>query len=607
MKIPEKSKPHSRTPSIPFRVYTASLAPNEEAQTASPPKSIEFLRRHLGNSDALPQLVALAIVSGTLTALVILAFRLLIDYPLTLWLGDAEAFETLGYLQRASLPLAGAFVIGLALSVLGRGQRRVGVPHVMACLSERRGRLPASNALVQFFGGAAALLSGQSGGREGPAIHLGAATASLLGQWLRLPNDGMRTLVACGTAAALASSFNTPIAGVIFAMEVVMMEYTIANFLPVIIAAVAASLTVDALLGTEPPFTVALIEVQSLPEVPQIILAGLVIGCLAAGFNLLIQQFARLNQWPFLARVTLAGGITGLAALAAPGVLGIGYDTLNSAMLGELAVGSLIALAVLKLVTNAAAFGLGLPVGLIGPALVIGGCAGGAIGGFGLASEQDASVQAFYVMLGMAAMMAAVLRAPLAALMAVVEMTLNANLILPAMLIIAVAMLTTNEVFKHQSPFLTTVRSYGVVYPPNPAVWSLTEPQVATIMNPNIERLPWTVGRPQAEAALARGPAWILFEGPSGDCPGLLNAADLRTALGEYGATGSDIDLRAFPAVRRNISEIDADATVDEAEALIGAGELVALIVRADSSAAAPSAIGIVTEREIDRYRALSS
>ena len=84
---------------------------------------MEFLRRQFGNSEALPQLVALAIVSGVLTALVILAFRLLIDYPLTLWLGDSEAFETLGYLQRASLPLAGAIAIGLAMSLLSREQR----------------------------------------------------------------------------------------------------------------------------------------------------------------------------------------------------------------------------------------------------------------------------------------------------------------------------------------------------------------------------------------------------------------------------------------------------------------------------------------------------
>ena len=541
-----------------------------------------------------------------LTALVILAFRLLIDTPLALWLGDSEAFESLGHLQRASLPLAGAFAIGLALSFVSRERRQVGVPHVMACLGERRGRLPAGNAAVQFFGGAAALLTGQSGGREGPAIHLGAAAASLLGQWLRLPNDGMRTLVACGTAAALASSFNTPIAGVIFAMEVVMMEYTIASFLPVIIAAVAASLTVDALLGTEAPFDVAMIEVQSLPEVPLIIVAGLAIGCLAAGFNLLIQQFERLNHWPFLARVTLAGGITGVVALAAPGVLGIGYDTLNSAMLGELAVGSLIALAVLKLVTNAAAFGLGLPIGLIGPALVIGGCAGGAIGAIGQAADQDASILAFYVMLGMAAMMAAVLRAPLAALMAVVEMTLNANLILPAMLIIAVAMLTTNEVFKHQSPFLNTVRGYGVVYPPNPAVWRRTEPQVEAIMNPSLARLPWTVARAQVEAALAGSPAWILLEGRSGDLRGLLNAADLRTALNETdGAPESDIDLRALPAVRRDISKVDPNATLAEAEALMRAGHLAALVVCAKDAGATPK--GIITDREIRRHRAASS
>ncbi len=92
--------------------------------------------------------------------------------------------------------------------------------------------MPLANAIVQFIGGAAALLTGQSGGREGPAIHLGAAVSSLFGQFLDLPNNSIRTLVACGTAAAIAGSFNTLLAGVVFAMEVIMIEYTIASFIP---------------------------------------------------------------------------------------------------------------------------------------------------------------------------------------------------------------------------------------------------------------------------------------------------------------------------------------------------------------------------------------
>ena len=205
----------------------------------------------------------------------------------------------------------------------------------MERLSRHQGHLPAGNALVQFFGGAAALLSGQSGGREGPAIHLGAATASLLGCTRHLPKNSMRTLVACGTAAALASAFNTPVAGVIFAMEVVMMEYSFGNFLPVIIASVTAAFSAHLFLGPEPPLNAPPPEMRSLAEVPFVCLAGLAIGCLAAGFNRLLAGFAALSAWPFLARAGLAGALTGIAALATPGVRGMGYDTLNSAMAGN--------------------------------------------------------------------------------------------------------------------------------------------------------------------------------------------------------------------------------------------------------------------------------
>jgi len=127
----------------------------------------------------------------------------------------------------------------------------------MERLSRHQGHLPIRNAIVQFFGGILALISGQSGGREDPAIHLGAASSSLLGQAFSLPNNSIRTLVACGTAAAIAGSFNTPIAGVIFAMEVVMMEFTIGSFIPVIIAAVASTLLAHYVIGNEPAFTVA--------------------------------------------------------------------------------------------------------------------------------------------------------------------------------------------------------------------------------------------------------------------------------------------------------------------------------------------------------------
>ena len=122
--------------------------------------------------------------------MVMLVFRFAVEIPLGYWLSEgSESFETLSHIERLLLPVAGALLLGVALSGLSAADRRVGVVHVMERLSRHQGYLPARNALVQFFGGIVALISGQSGGREGPAIHLGAASSSLLGQALNLPNN----------------------------------------------------------------------------------------------------------------------------------------------------------------------------------------------------------------------------------------------------------------------------------------------------------------------------------------------------------------------------------------------------------------------------------
>ena len=403
--------------------------------------------------------------------MVILVFRTAVDYVLGNWMlaEGSESFESLAYFERLALPVFGALVIGVLLTRLGAADLRVGVVHVMERLSRHQGYLPRRNTLVQFFGGILALISGQSGGREGPAIHLGAASSSMLGQAFQLPNNSIRTLVACGTAAAIAGSFNTPIAGVIFAMEVVMMEYTMGSFIPVIIASVTSTLLTHYFIGNQPAFLVAPLHLQSMMEVPYIALTGVVIGCVAAAFIVLVQLFARLEHWPFWLRALFAGSITGLAAVSTPEVMGVGYDTVNGAMLGELTMLTLLLVVIMKTVASASAVGLGLPVGLIGPTFVIGAGVGGVMGIIGnYLDPVNAASEGFYVMLGMAAMMAAVLQAPLAALMAVLELTANPNLILPAMLIIVVATLVTNVVFGQKSVFLSTLHTLGLDYPPGP-------------------------------------------------------------------------------------------------------------------------------------------
>lgn len=568
--------------------------------------SLEFFRRRLADADALPQLAILAIAAGLFTGVVILVFRTAVDYILGNWVltEGSESFETLSYFERLTLPVAGAAIIGALLTRLAPADRRVGVVHVMERLSRHQGYLPPRNAVVQFFAGILALVSGQSGGREGPAIHLGAASSSLLGQAFELPNNSIRTLVACGTAAAIAGSFNTPIAGVVFAMEVVMMEYTIGSFIPVIIAAVTSTLLTHYFIGDHAAFIVAPLHLQSLMEIPFVALAGVVIGCVAAGFIVLVQLFTRLDHWPFWLRALFAGAITGLAAVSTPEVMGVGYDTVNRAMLGELTLLTLLLIVVMKSVASASAVGLGLPVGLIGPTFVIGAGVGGVMGIIGNYFEPlQATPEGFYVMLGMAAMMAAVLQAPLAALLAVLELTLNPNLILPAMLIIVVATLVTNVVFGQKSVFLSTLHTLGLDYPPSPVTLHMQRAGVAAIMCRDLAVLGFRSTVAEAHDALATTPRWIVVQTGPGDIRCVLNANDLAAYLEEHNAEEEQIDLLLIPAMRKDVVSLDSRATIEEAQQTLGHAEAEALCVRRISAPMADAVLGVITQEDIDNYR----
>ena len=229
-------------------------------------KALENLRLRTSRPDALIQLAILGTLAGMLTGAVIISFRLLIEAAQTSFLpyGNPENYEGLPLHLRVLLPVAGALLIAILYKLLAKKDHSVGVSHVMERLSYHQGYLGIRNLVLQYLGGALAIISGQSLGREGPAIHLGAATSSLVGQQLGLPNNTIRTLVACGTAAAIGASFNTPLAGVIFALEVVMMEYSLASFLPVILSAVSATAVTRAVFGTEIVFSVPNFQLTNL-------------------------------------------------------------------------------------------------------------------------------------------------------------------------------------------------------------------------------------------------------------------------------------------------------------------------------------------------------
>ncbi|HHH47564.1 MAG TPA: CBS domain-containing protein [Gammaproteobacteria bacterium] len=526
---------------------------------------LDKLRTRLAHADALPLLALLGLFCGLVTGGVIVLFRIFIDSVQMGFLpgGDVENYEGLSAFWRFTLPALGGLFIGLLFQLAGGAP--VGVVHVLERLAYFQGHLPLRNMLLQFVGGAMSIISGHSVGREGPSVHLGAASGSLLGQGLQLPNNSIRTLVACGTAAAIAASFNTPIAGVIFAMEVILMEYTIAGFAPVILAAVSATAVSRAAFGAAPAFIVPPMDMASLLELPYMLVMGIVIGTLAALFIGQLQRITLFGaRFPIWQRMTLAGSFVGLCGVFVPAVMGIGYDTVNQAMLGELGLSFLLLVLAVKVLATTVGLGLGLPGGLIGPTLFIGACAGGALGIVAeyLFPGQVAS-PGFYAMLGMGAMMSATLQAPLAALMALLELTYNPHIILPGMLAVVLSDIIASHVFGRDSVFLVLLRARGLDYRSTPLAQALRRIGVASVMNTSLTTAPRILGRQAAQDLLIGEPLHVLVM-EEGRPVSLLLAADLARHLAAH-PDAEEVDLLEIPAQRDDIRPIDMQATLQQA------------------------------------------
>jgi len=551
--------------------------------------------------EALPQLALLGLAAGLLTGAVVIAFRWVAEQPQVAVLpsGVVDDFESMAPLARFALVMAGALVIGLLLQLL-RAPPRLGVVHVIERLQYHQGRLPLVPAIIQFAAAALAIVCGHSVGREGPTIHLGAATASQLGQRLRLPNNSTRTMVGCGVAAAIAAGFNTPLAGVIFAMEVVLMEYTIAGFIPIILAAVSATALTRSVYGHEAVFTAIPWHFDPVAELPYILALGVLIGVLAGVFTLLTTTAARLSvDLPIAVRVLLGGLAVAVIGVFVPEVLGIGYDTVNRALLGDMLMGSLLLVGLAKIAAAGVCVGLGSPGGLIGPTIFIGATVGAAAGGAANALFGAGVAPGFYAMLGMGAMMGAVLQAPLAALLALLELTATHDVIMPGMAAVVSAALFSGIVMRQGSIYRLMMLASGLDLRHDPLSQALSRLGILRALNRDVARADALISRDEAAGMLARNPQWVLVQGR--DKPlALLAAADLARHVQENPAA-EQIDLMSIPGERLDLAAIDTLASVQDARQALEQSGKQALYVTGAHGAGRARIHGVVTPADIDR------
>lgn len=563
-------------------------------------------RHSLAYIDALPQLTLLGLIIGLFTGVIIVIFRLLIDLPLSYFL-DArpDNFEAMPTHMLWLLIMGGTLPIAALLHFAGKNRGQTGVSHVIDRLHNYQGQLPSSNWLVQFFGAALCMLSGQSVGREGPAVHLGAGVASKLGKWLQLPNNSLLTLIACGVAAGISASFDTPMAGVIFAMEVVVMEYTIVGFVPVILASVMGTMVSQVVFGEASNFKIGPVDMGSLLELPYMIVMGLAISVCAAAYIKLNLGAMRLSKYPVALRVIIAGLLTATIATGVPEVMGLGYDTVNAVITGEVLLISLLIIGAAKLFLTPVVIGLGMPGGVIGPLLVVGACLGGVMGTFFEAALPNLGASpGFYVVLGMAGMMAATLNAPLAALVAVLELSYNPNMIFPAMLVIVVSCICTRQFFSLDSIFTEQLRLTNRLPEEGPANSALRRAGVGSILDKKVKPCAQTHDYEQAKLLLADKPRWIIIENENSKYA--LQAADLAKYLEEAPvevlSLEKDIDLMEIPGRRHRLHPIHETATLYEALKAMRAKDTDMLYVARHRSPLISDVFGLVRLTDIENF-----
>jgi CIC family chloride channel protein len=503
----------------------------------------QSLHTLLSRDQAKLPLALLGIVVGIVAGLFVNLFRFILEGTFPFFNNGLhhDDFEALSSFWHFFLPVAGCLIIGQLLHKLTPELRRMGVSYVIDKVQRFRTRMPIRNSVMQFVTASIALLSGGSCGREGPAIHLGATSGCAIGYSLSLPNNSIRTLIAAGSAAAISAAFNTPIAGVIFAIEVILMEYALSGIIPVIVAAVSGAVVTQILFGGEQVFIIDAVAMSSLWQLPWVIVMGLVIGILASLFVKLHKFAVGFGHIDLRIRLLATGLLTGFVGLFMPEILGTGYDSLNDALQGNLALTFLLALLSLKLIVTAVGLGLGLPGGLIGPSLVLGGLAGatlGLIGEYFMPGSQSSA--AFYGLIGMCAMMGATLHAPLAALMALLELSNNPNIILPAMLIIVVANMTSSEIFKTRSVFMNNLESKVSDFSPELSRF-LNRFGISALANHDFQRVKSDSEETVLRELLEKDSKWIVID-HAGDTKSLLSKSDLEAALATPGYSLDNLD-----------------------------------------------------------------
>lgn len=445
-------------------------------------------RKLLGNDQLL--LTVLAIFVGAVTGWFALLFIDLINVFQTLLLGIqgewlVEHIKSLPAWRVVLVPTVGGLLVGLFIYYFMPGRIPRGPADVISACEIGGGRISFREGVTAALASALSIGAGASVGREGPAVHLGASIAAQVGRMLSLTRSSSRVLLGCGVAAAVSASFNAPVAGALFAQEVILSHYALKAFAPVVISSVAATVVAHNMVGNVQAFEAAHYGLETYLEFPAFGGVGVVCGILGVAFIvgvLKTQKSMTRLPGPRWLKPAFGGFLVGLIALEFPYVLGVGYEATHAALSGSLTLQVLIGVLVFKFIATIISLGFGFSGGVFSPSLVIGAMLGGVFG-YGMAAFFPGEVSAVnvYSLVGMAAMAAAVLGAPISTTLIVFELTGNYELSMAVMFACVLATLVVNQL-GYQSFFIEQLKGRGVDLLDNVSNLVLRQIKVETVM-----------------------------------------------------------------------------------------------------------------------------
>jgi len=539
--------------------------------------------------------LVLALVIGALTGMAVVAFILLTErmgmrlYPV----GGAPW-------RRLLFPVVGSLGIGYLLYRYFPDARGSGVPQTKAALYAREGRITLRTVLGKFFCTSATLASGIPLGREGPSVQVGAGIGSVLGRLLGLRSEQVKNLIPVGAAAAIAAAFNTPLAAVLFSLEEIVGDLHAPVIGAVVLASATAWMVLRVFLGNHPLFKVPQYQLVSPAEFAVYAVLGVAGGVVSAAFAKLLlgmrERFLRFPQKTVWFQPVVGGLLVGVVGWFVPQVLGVGYGFVGDALNGNMAFNLMLLLVVLKLITVTTSYASGNAGGIFGPALFIGAMLGGTVGtaAHHLFPAYTATPGA-YALVGMGAVFAGIVRAPMTSVLMIFEMTQDYAVIVPLMIANLVSLFISSRL-QHEPIYEALAVQDGIHLPSAKTRQRSGQRQVIRVMQTASQLLPAEITVREALERIRSSEfrTWLVTDRRG--VVGVINLSRLERELAEAAdkKLGELVDALDFPHVH-------PDQGLDLALERMGANqiEILPVVNRADLH----KLEGVVTLRDVlDAY-----